>query len=165
MGGVAEGIEDGVQLLRDGGGAGDHIAGGNHQVLGKGTVPVDTHALGTRAKVTPAGAAVAADAADDVALAGDQLSHAVALHVGADLHNLAHILMTGGHPQPDGVLGPLVPVPDMYIRAADGSLMNFDFHIVGAHRGNFYPLHGQPLLRLILHQSPHGTCLQTNHSF
>lgn len=83
MGGIAEGIKDGVQLLRNLGGAGNDVGGGNYQVLCEGAVPVDADARGVFTQVPPAGAAVTAHAADDVPLAGDQLAQVMSLYGGA----------------------------------------------------------------------------------
>lgn len=116
MGGIAEGIKDGVQLLRNLGGAGNDVGGGNYQVLCEGAVPVDADARGVFTQVPPAGAAVTAHAADDVPLAGDQLAQVMSLYGGAHFHDFADILMPGSGAHPEGILRPLIPVPDVYDR-------------------------------------------------
>ena len=70
--GVAEGVEDGAELRGDGRVWWHPDVGlGDHHVLGEGAVALDADADGADAHLPAAGAAVAADAADDVAFAGD----------------------------------------------------------------------------------------------
>ena len=164
MGGIAEGIKDGVQLLRNLGGAGNDVGGGNYQVLCEGAVPVDADARGVFTQVPPAGAAVTAHAADDVPLAGDQLAQVMSLYGGAHFHDFADILMPGSGAHPEGILRPLIPVPDVYICATNGGLVNFDHDIVVAYGGNLYALHGEALCRLVFDQCPHGSSVQFDHS-
>src|SRR5699024_5719634 len=126
VGCVAEGIEDGVQLLRNFRGTRDDVGGGNHQIFGKSAVPVHAYAAGGSAQMSPAGAAVAAHAADDVPFPGDQLAQMVALYVGAHLHNFPDVFVAGGGAQSNGVLSPFVPVPDVHVRTTDGGFVNFN---------------------------------------
>ena len=60
--------------------------------------PVDADALGVRAQVAPAGQAVAAAAADDVALAADDVARREVLDVRADLDDLADELVPDTSP-------------------------------------------------------------------
>ena len=53
----------------------------------------------------------------------------------ADLHDLAHILMPHVHGHGNGLLGPVVPFPDVHVRAADGGLSYLDENIVVPHFG------------------------------
>lgn len=164
VGGVAKGIENGVQLLRNLGRAGDHVGGWNDQILRKCAVAVDADARGIFAQVPPAGAAVAAHTTDNVSLAGDQLTDVVPLDGGTHFHNFAHILMPGGGADTEGILRPLVPVPDMYVCAANGGLMDFNHDVIFAYGGNLYSLHGKAFCWLIFDQCPHGSSVQFDHS-
>ena len=112
-----------------------------------------------------AGAAVAALAADNMPFAGDDFSNGEAADTGADFHNLTHIFMTHGHAQTDGFLCPLVPIPDMYICAANSGFMDLNFDIVRTYRRNWHLLHGESSLRLILDQCPHGSVFHYDHTF
>jgi hypothetical protein len=72
--GVAEGVEDGSQLGGDLVVVDPYVGLGEYDVLGEGAVALDSHAGGADAHLAPAGAAVPADAADDVPLAGDPVA-------------------------------------------------------------------------------------------
>ena len=67
------------------------------QILGKRPRPIDADALGVLAQVPAAGQAVAAPAADHVALAADDLADVKILDVRADLDDLAHELVADDH--------------------------------------------------------------------
>ena len=83
MGGVAVGIEEGNDIIRDPVRDGDHIGFGNAKVFGKGAVPIHAHALGEFAPVAVACPAIAAMAADDVAFAADPLANGVMMLIDA----------------------------------------------------------------------------------
>ena len=51
---------------------------------------------------------------------------------GAQLGDLAHVLVTDGHGSFDVQPGPGVPVIDMYVRAADSRFVHLDEHLAGA---------------------------------
>ena len=74
MHGVAEGIEDGGHVLVDAVPLVPHVGHGQDHVLGEGTVAADAQADGVRTQVAAPGQAVAAAAADHVALAADDLA-------------------------------------------------------------------------------------------
>ncbi len=132
MRGVAEGVEDGSDLVRDVVGNAKGVEGGNHQVLGKRAGAVHAHANRVAAQVAAPGAAVAAEAAGDVSLAGDAVANGQPAHLLPDGDDLADIFMPYLHRHGDGVLRPLVPFPDMDVGAADGRLPDADHHIVVA---------------------------------
>src|SRR5699024_9221519 len=94
--------------------------------------PVHAHTLGVLAPLDVAGVAVAAAAAGDVAFAADPLAHMEAGDAGTQLGHLAHIFMADDHGGLDVLLGPGVPVIDMYIGAADSGLVDLDQHLAGA---------------------------------
>jgi hypothetical protein len=130
--GIAEGIEAGEHVERDGRVDVDGVAGGNAEVLGEGALAVHADTLGVLAEVAAAGEAVAADAADDVALAIDKVAGLEADHVAADLLDHADKLVSDDHRHRDGLLGPRVPVVDVDVGAADRSLLDLDQHVVDA---------------------------------
>ena len=153
---VAEGIKNGIQLLRNFFGRVDHVGGGDDQVFRESAIPVHTHTLGGFAEVSAPGTAVAAMAANDMPLAGNDIADAAIFNTVAHFHDLAHVFVTRGGAQFYGLLRPFVPLPDMDVRSADGGLMDLDLHFPVSHGGNGNPLHGKPFFRLVLDQCPHG---------
>ena len=87
--GVAERVEDRGDVHVDAGPVVPDVRHRQRDELGEGAGPVHADALRVRAQVPPAGQAVAAAAADDVALAADQVAGVEVAHVGADLDDLA----------------------------------------------------------------------------
>ena len=158
MGGVAHGVKEGHHVLRQVLVDEDHVAGRDAHVLSKSAVPVHAHALGVLAPLDVAGVAVAAVAAGDMALAADPAAHLQTLDASAQLGNLAHILMADDHGGPDVLHRPGVPVVDMYVRAADGGLVDFDEHLSGAGFGNGNLPQFQTNARSWLHQCVHELC-------
>lgn len=82
--------------------------------------------------MTAAGEAVAATAAGDVALAADDVAGGEGVDVGADGDDLAHELVADGERHLDGGLGPLVPLKDMNVGAADAGVVHADQYVVDA---------------------------------
>jgi hypothetical protein len=93
---------------------------------------------------------------DDVALARDPLADLQpALHRAADLDDLAGELVAHDHRDRDRLGGPLVPLPDVQVGAADGGAAHADQHVLWArlrHRRLDLP---EALLRLGLGQRDH----------
>ena len=65
-------------------------------MIQKSAVPLDADALRIPAPLPVAGPAVAAVSADDVPLAGDDLSHVIRGDASTQLLDLAHVFMTDG---------------------------------------------------------------------
>ncbi len=162
MGGVAQWVEDGIEFLRHVGVAGPDVGGGYHQIFGEGPVPVYAHALGVFAVFLMALQAVAALAAGDMPLAGNQVPGPEALHTGTHLHYFPHILVPGGKADGYGVLCPFVPLVDVHVRAADGCLFNLDLHVVGTEFRDEYTLHPKSCFRFFLDESPHHVVAHKN---
>ena len=114
----------------------DHVAGGDAHVLRKGPVPIHAHAVGVLAPLDVAGVAVAAVTAGDVALAADPHTHFKAGDAGAQLRDLAHILVADDHGGLHMLGGPGGPVVDMHVRAADSGFVDLDEHLAGAGHGH-----------------------------
>ena len=91
--------------------------------------PVHAHARGMRAKMPPAGHAIAAAAAHHVAFARDQFAGMKVDDVGADLDDLADELVANGHGDRNGLLRPLVPIVDVNVGTADAGTVHADQHI------------------------------------
>ena len=80
--------------------------------------------------------------AGDMPFSGHTVADFVVLHTASDIDNLSDIFMAYGHRNLDGVLGPLVPIVDMEVGAADGHLPYLDEDIVHSdfrHRDIFHP--------------------------
>src|SRR5690606_13364513 len=153
--GVAVGIEERGKLRRHLIRDRPQVAGRHHDVLGEGAVAVDPDPDRVRAQVRAPAAAVAAVAADDMALGGDALADAVAVHARADLGDAAHELVPDHQPGPDGALAPFVPQVDVQVGAADRGLLDLDQHLVGTGLGHRHVLHPDALSGLALDQRPH----------
>ncbi|MCY1356045.1 hypothetical protein D9M69_424840 [compost metagenome] len=153
--GIAERVEDRRDLV-------GHVVRDRHDVifrqadeLAEGTRAVDADAERVAAQMPAAGAAVAAFAADDMALARHPLADMVLGDGRADLGDLAHELMADDHRHRDGLLRPLVPVPDVHVGAADRRFLHLDQHVVRADLRHRHPLHPEAFFRLRFHQRLH----------
>ena len=128
-----------TQGVKNGGNLHGHIlVNANHvglrdgKILCKATGAVNTHPHGVGAQVEHATAAVAAVAADNMALAGNNLTRLVLCHGRTyALDNTAELMP---HVHADGyrLLSPSIPVPDMQIRTANSCAVNLNKNIVGA---------------------------------
>ena len=159
MGGVAERIEDGVELLRNIRITGPHVGGRNHQIFRKRSVPVYTDSFCIPAVFLMAFQTVPTLTAGDMAFTGYQIPHLMSGYARACLHDLAHIFVACGQADRNGVLCPVIPLIDVYVRTADGRLMNLDFYIIRSNGRNRHALHPEPFLRFLFRQCPHGLFL------
>ena len=156
VGGVAEGVEEGGDVVGDVGRQLEGVGGRDAQVLGEAARPVDADTDGVATQMPLAGAAVAAMTAGDVALAGDAIALLETGHVAADLDDLADELVTDRHRHGDGALRPFVPVVDVHVGAADGGLADADEHVVRADIGLVLALHPDARFAFRLHQRLHA---------
>src|SRR5690606_33686880 len=122
VGGVAERVEDGGDVVGDVIGQGVDVLGGQHQIVGERPRPADTHRLVAVAELTAAGPAVAAVTAGDVALTGDSLPDRDALDFVAHRLDPAHELVPHHQRHGNRCLRPFVPFIDVDVGAADGGL-------------------------------------------
>ena len=111
------------------------LLAGMTQVFGEAALPVHAHAHGVAAQVAPAGAAIAAIAAGEVAFARHAIAEREAAHFAAHVDDAAEVLVAHGHGHRDGLLRPGIPVVDVHVGAADRGLGDLDEHIVGADLG------------------------------
>src|SRR5690606_17947335 len=128
----------------------------HHHVVGEGAVAGDPDADRVRAQVLLAGAAVAAVAADQVALGGNPLADLVARHARAERGDAADELMADHQAGLDRALAPLVPQVDVQVGAADRRLLHPDQRLVGAGRGDGDFFHPHALGGVALDQRAHG---------
>src|SRR5690606_5904546 len=115
----------------------DDVEGRGHHELGEGalTVHADAARVGVQMEVT--GASRFGVQVDDVALGRDALADLeAAIHVLADGDDLAGEFVAGDHRHGHVLLGPLVPVPDVDVGAADGGAVHLDQHVLIARDGN-----------------------------
>src|SRR3546814_12741994 len=92
-------------------GARPQVAGRHHDVFGERAVAVHADADGVRAQVLLAGAAVAAVAADDMALGRNPLADRVAAYAGSDLDDPADEFMDNGRESSRERGGSYVSIP------------------------------------------------------
>ena len=104
--------------------------------LGEGTGAVDADSFGVGAKVAAAGEAVAAAAANEVTFRGDVVPDLEVRDPGPKFLDVSAELVTHGHGDRDGALGPGIPVVDVEVGATDGGFADADEDI---HRSRFGP--------------------------
>ena len=124
MRGVAEGVKEGDNVLRQALVDGNDVARRDADILRERTVAVDADADMVLAPLNIAGVTVAAVAAGDMTLAGDALADREARDARAKLGDLADILMADDLWGLDVLLRPLVPFVDMDVGAADRGLVD-----------------------------------------
>ena len=129
---VAERVEDRGDVLVDPRPVVPDVRHRQGHVLGEGAVAPDTEADRVGAQVAPAGQAVAASAADDVALAAHEVARAEVGDVAPDLDDLADELVADDERRLDGPRRPRVPRLDVQVRAADAGLVHPDEDVVDA---------------------------------
>ena len=157
MDGVAEGVEQGPDVEADLVGQGHHVEGRDAQIVGKGPLAVHADPLRVRVQVEPARPAGGGVQVDDVPLAGDPLAEGQGpVDPGADLDDLPGELVADDHRRRDRPRGPVVPLVDVDVGAADGRALHADQHIVRTrrrHRCRHLPEAG---LRMQLGEAAHG---------
>ena len=152
---VSEGVEEGVHFFRNVVRAGTNVGFRDYEVFCERTVTVYADADGFLAEVTVACEAVTALAANDVTFAGYDLTNGVTGRVLAGFHDFTNIFVTDYARNLNGVFGPLVPVVDVKVGAADGGLVDLDLDVVvAAYRFRNF-VHPQAGLRIFLNKCKH----------
>src|SRR5690606_11882398 len=155
--GIAIGVEEGGQLRRHRVRHRPQVGGRHDDVFGERAIAVHADADRVRAQVRAAAAAVAAMAADDVALGRNALAEPVAGYARAQFLDPADELVTDHQARTDRALAPLVPQVDVQVGAADGGLLDLDQHLVGARLRNRYLFHPDAPGGFALDQRLHGS--------
>src|SRR5258706_878656 len=155
MSGVAERIEDRREIVGDVVGNPKRVERRDHQVLGECAFTIDAHADGVSAQVPPPRATVAAEAAGDVTFARHAVADLEAAYFLTDLDDLADVLVADVHGHGNGLLCPVVPIPDVQVGAADRGFANADHDVVVAHFGLFHARQREPRRPLEFGQSLH----------
>src|SRR5207248_7346758 len=127
-----EGIEDRGHVEVDLREVWPDVAGRHDDVLRKRTIALDADAHRVGAQRAAARHAVAALAADDVALGAYQLANVDGLDALAQRGNLTDELVTDDQPLLDGGLRPFVPRVDVQVGTADARAEDADQHLARA---------------------------------
>jgi hypothetical protein len=154
--GIPERIEDRRDVLVDARSVVPDVRHRQRDQLGKGTRPVDPDTLRVSAQVAPAGHAVAAASADDMALAADQVADVKVVHVRPHRDDLAHELVPDHQRHRDRPLRPGIPSLDVHVGAADAGPVHPDQHVVDAVLGLGHLLQPQAGLGAALDQCAHA---------
>ncbi len=153
---IAQRVENRCILLRNGRVELPDIALGDNDILGEGTIGVDTNDLYVLTDVRFSNAALQALAAGDVHLGRDEVAFLHAGDVFAYGFHDAAKLVAGDERRVNTTLSPLVPVVDVQVGAADRSDLDIDEDFIGSKfgAGNFTDLCAGSRLRL--YDSKHG---------
>ncbi len=155
--GVAEGIEYRAHFQCDMIGQREDVRCRDCDALCKRPGPINPDPEGVGAEVSSPGPTIAAMPTCEMAFARHPLAHHHIGHGRADRRHDAAELVPRHHPDRNGGGGPLVPVVDVQIRAADRGVCDVDENVVRAEfrLGHFRHLQaggGRPL-----HESSHAT--------
>src|SRR3546814_6969181 len=112
---VAEGIENGRQLVGNIVVDLEGVESRDRQVFGKRARPVNADARCIAAQVPTARPAIPAIAASDMPFARNAVANSEAADLLPYFHDFTHVLMPHMHGHRDRFGGPIVPVPDMHI--------------------------------------------------
>ena len=138
------------------------IGHGQRDVFGKGAGAVNAHAARAGAEMAASREAVTAASANHVALSADELAREKVGDICAYFDNFAHEFVAHHHGDRNGPLGPLIPLVDVDIGAADGGLLYLNENVVNADRGDrniFQPESGFGFTLYQRFHEFHGTCL------
>jgi hypothetical protein len=130
--GVPERIEDGGGAVVDVVGKGEHVVGGQNDVLGESPGSGDTQSEVVPAVVAATAPAVAAVAAGDVTFTRDTRTDRKALHVVTVPGHHPGELVTDDHGRRDRGGRPRIPRPDVQVGSADRREGDPDEDVVGA---------------------------------
>ena len=154
--GVAERIENGCNFVVNGGRQFEHVGRRNGQIFGECPGAVHAHARGVAAQMPPAGPAIAAVPAGDVAFSRYAIAGAEAAHFAAQLDDFPGVFMADGHGHGDGFLRPGIPVVYVHVGAADRRAVHLDEHVVVSDGGFRYVLQPDTGFRACLDQCFHN---------
>ena len=110
----------------------------NTKILGKSPWPLHPYAIGSITEVATPSQTVAAPSTHNMPFTNHDFPDFKIMHVSAYGSDLANEFMTDGNWNGYCVLRPCIPIPNVYIRAADRRLMNLNQDVVGPDFGNRY---------------------------
>src|SRR5690606_25830397 len=96
------------------------------------TGAIHANPLSIATQMTPPGPAITAKTTGNMPFARHAVADVEPADLLPDLNDLAHIFMAHMHGNRNRLAGPVVPLPDMNIGAADGGFPNLDQDIVMA---------------------------------
>src|SRR5689334_22287740 len=102
-----------------------------------------------------AGHTVSTSPAGHMTFTRNQFAWTKIVHIGADLNDLANKLMTNDHRHRNRFFGPVIPIVDVYVRAANAGAQHADQNIVDSDTGLRNVLQPQSLFRMRLDESLH----------
>ena len=111
---------------------------------------VYTYTNGVTAQMFSTFTAVTANTAGNVTFTGNTVAHSNVADTRTYFGYNTYILMTDGHRSLDGLLAPFVPLVDVQVGTANGSLLNLDENIIYTHFWNGYFFHPNTLLGFFL---------------
>ena len=135
MDGVAEGIENRRNFPIDACFVPPDVAHGERYEFRKSAGAVYAYPLSVGAEVTPAGQAIAAAAAHDVAFSTDDFAWMKIVHIRTNFNDLADKLMADCHRHGNGSARPFVPFVNMQVGTADAGVRDADEDVVDADGG------------------------------
>ena len=128
--GVAERIETGQNIERDGWIGVPCIGSGDGDKLRPGAGAINAHALGVGAKMSAAGKTIAAMSAGNMTFADDKIALGKPAYIAADAINFADELVPDRHRDRDRFLRPRIPVVNVNIGAANRCLQRANEDVV-----------------------------------
>ena len=140
--GIAKGVEGCSEVFGNAGVEFVDVAVGDRNVVGKGPGTIDADSEGLGAKVVASSETVSAAATDEVTFGGNVVAHGELGDPGSDLLDVSTELVTNGHGDRDGALGPSIPVVDVDGGAANSRLFDPDEDVLGSDLGDgdlFHP--------------------------
>ncbi len=156
MDGVSKGVEDGGHLLGYVGSMGPDVGHGEDYLFSKSSRSSHPDARGAVAKVPAACHAVSASSAYHVTFAADDLSHSEIRDAGADLDQFANELVADHQGDRDGLAGPVVPIVDVEVGAANARLPYLDQYVVVSKNGFGHFFHPKSCGVFTFYQSLHA---------
>src|ERR1035441_4182194 len=132
------------------------VGHGQCNELGKPARPVHSNALRLCAQMPSPGQAVTATPAHHVAFTADDVAGIEVVDVGANADYLADKLMSNHHRHRNRLLGPVVPLEDMHVGAADAGIANAHQNVIDAHGRLCTVLQPQPAFGAALDQCLHA---------
>ena len=148
---ITEWVHDSCHIIRDTVVQFHDIRFRNTKIFSKSTVTIYTYTNAVFADVLQTTATVTAVTASDMSLTGNTIAYLDVAYTRTYLGYNTYILMTDGHWGFDSLLAPLVPLVDVEVGTADGSLLDLDEDIVHAYLGHGYFFHPNALHGLFLY--------------
>ncbi len=154
--GIAERIEDRCDLVRDIVGDGNDIGFRNADELAEGARPVDADAERIAAQMPPARHGSCGTCRRRYGLRRRHVRRRWYLVTAEPISAISpDEFVTDHHRHRNGLLRPLIPVPDMHVRAADRRFLHPDQHVVRADFRHRHVLHPEADFGLRLDQCFH----------